>query len=338
MVTITFNGTAYSCENGETVLDTLLRHKADIPYSCGKGTCLTCLVKATGGDVPQDARKNIRPSLAGQGYFLACMCRPREPLTIAAADDAALYGRAVVTRIEKVTTDVCRMWLRPSTPLYYRAGQFINIRREDGLVRSYSLASVPRLDRELEVHVKRMARGQMSNWIFDHLTPGDGLDLQGPNGNCFYGPGTPDRNLLLIGTGTGLAPLLGVVRDALDAGHTGAIHLYHGSREAAGLYLADDVGAMAGAHDNFHFVPYVSGAFGAGSLRAGRADEAAFADHADLSGWSVFICGYPAMVNGARKSALLAGATIPNIHADPFDFRDLRAEPRAEPAEKPDLW
>ena len=73
-------------------------------------------------------------------------------------------------------------------------------------------------------------------------------------------------------------------------------------------------------------------------MRAGRADEAAFADHGDLSGWSVFICGYPAMVNGARKSALLAGATIPNIHADPFDFRDLRAEPRAEPAEKPDLW
>ena len=338
MAEITYKDAAHVCEDGETVLDALLRANADIPYSCKKGTCLSCMVQMTEGDVPQDAQKNIRPSLAQQGYFLACMCRPSGPLTIAQADDAAIYGRAIVTGIDKMTPDVCRVWLRPSTPLYYRAGQFVNIRRDDGIVRSYSLASVPRLDRELEIHVKRMPRGEMSNWFFDQVTPGDGLDLQGPNGDCFYVPGTPDQNLLLIGTGTGLAPLLGVVRDALDAGHTGNIHLYHGSREATGIYLADEVRALADTHDNFHFAPCVSGSAAAGPFRAGRADEAAFADHPDLKGWSVFICGYPAMVNAARKTAFMAGATLPNIHADPFDFRDLRHEARDEVEDKPDLW
>lgn len=338
MTGITYKGSAFACENGETVLDALLRHKADVSYSCRKGTCLTCLVKATDGDVPEDAQKNIRPSLAEQGYFLPCMCHPQGPLTIEIADDAALYGRATVTRIEKVTSDICRVWLRPSTPLYYRAGQFINLRREDGIVRPYSLASVPRLDRELEIHVKRMARGKMSTWIFDQVTPGDGLDLQGPNGDCYYVPGTPDQNLLLIGTGTGLAPLLGVVRDAIDAGHTGAIHLYHGSREAAGLYLSDDVRTLADTHGNFNFAPCVSGGKGGDSFRDGRADEAAFADHPDLSEWSVFVCGYPAMVNGARKTAFLAGATFTNIHADPFDFRDLRDQPRGDAKNRPDVW
>ncbi len=338
MAAITYNGTAYSCGNGETVLEALLRHRVDIPYSCKKGTCLTCLVKAVDGDVPEEARKSLNPALAGQGYFLACMCRPKGGLALSSADDAAVYGRATVSQIDKVTADVCRVSLRPSTPLYYRAGQFINIRRDDGIVRSYSLASVPRLDRELEIHVKRMPQGRMSNWLYDRVKPGDGLDLQGPNGDCFYDPGTPGRNILLIGTGTGLAPLLGVVRDALDAGHGGAIHLYHGSRVTEGLYMADDVGALADANANFNFHPCVSGDANSGGFRAGRADVSAFGDHPDLKGWSVYICGYPAMVDAARKTALLAGVSIPDIHADSFDFMDMRQAPRDGAEDGPDVW
>ena len=175
--------------------------------------------------------------------------------------------------------------LRPSTPLYYRAGQFINIRREDGVVRSYSMASVPRLDQELELHVKRMPNGQMSNWLCDQVKPCDGVDLQGPNGDCFYDPALRDKKLLMIGTGTGLAPLLGIVRDALDAGHSDDIYLYHGSREADGLYLADEVSALDAASANFHFVSCISGDGETMGFRSGRADVAAFGDHPDLQGW-----------------------------------------------------
>ncbi len=337
-VEIVYEDAAYSLQGGETVLEVLKRADVDVPYSCEKGTCLTCLLKATKGDVPEDAQANLRPTLIEQGYFLACQCRPQGPLSIVAADDAAIYGRAQVMRVDKVAPTVCRVTIRPSTPLYYRAGQFINIRRADGLARSYSLASVPRLDTDLEIHVKRMPQGAMSNWIYDELNPGDGLDIQGPNGDCFYVPGTPERNLLLIGTGTGLAPLLGVARDALEAGHTGQVHLYHGSREAEGLYMADDVRALAKAHENFNYQPCVSGGDVPTGHRAGRADGAAFADHPGLSGWGVFVCGYPAMVDAAKKAAFLAGAVLEQIHADAFDFKNLRENPRDDEAEKPDVW
>ncbi len=338
MVEIVYNDTSFSCADGETVLDTLLRHEADIPYSCKMGTCLSCRVKAIRGDVPEQARKNIRPSLAEQGYFLACQCPSAEGLSITSGDDAVLYGRASVQRVDKMAPDICRVTLRPSTPLYYRAGQFINIRRADGLVRSYSLASVPRLDKDLEIHVKRLPRGQMSNWLFDDVGPGDALDIEGPNGDCFYVPGTPNRNLLLIGTGTGLAPLMGVVRDALDAGHTGGVHLYHGSREPDGLYRVDELSVLAQDHGNFHYVPCVSGDDVPAGFRAGRADVAAFDDNPDLSGWSAYICGYPAMVHEAKKTALKAGVPIPHIHADPFDFKDLRTAPREDETPRPDGW
>ena len=122
MVEIVYNDTLFSCADGETVLDTLLRHKADIPYSCRKGT-LTCLVKATDGDAPEEAQKNIPPPLAEQGYFLACQCPSAAGLSITSGDDAVLYRRATVQRVDKMAPDICRVTFRSSTPLYYRAGR-----------------------------------------------------------------------------------------------------------------------------------------------------------------------------------------------------------------------
>ena len=79
------------------------------------------------------------------------------------------------------------------------------MRRNDGLCRSYFLASVPNLDRHLEFHTKRLPGGQMSNWMFNDMKIGESVDIQGPNGSCFYLPGAPDQSLLLIGTVTGRA-------------------------------------------------------------------------------------------------------------------------------------
>ena len=337
MYEISYDGGRYGTEDGETVLDTLLRHDVAVPYSCRKGSCLTCLLRLVDGDVSPAAVKNLKPTMVERGLFLACRCEPSGEMTVAAAEDAAVFGRALVTAKEIVTPTVCRLRLLSATPLYYRAGQFVNLRRADGLVRSYSLASVPSLDEELEIHVKRMARGQMSNWVFDDLNIGDGLDLQGPYGSCFYIPQPKDQNLLMIGTGTGLAPLVGILRDALASGHTGRILLYHGSRMADGLYLIDEMKDLAAGHENFEYTPCISGDDAATGFRAGRADAIALADETDLSGWRVFLCGHPAMVNAIRKMAYMAGAALADIMADPFDFQELRIEPRDEP-EPLDVW
>jgi len=160
------------------------------------------------------------------------------------------------------------------------------------------------------------------------VTPGEPLDLQRPYGTCFYRSGQPERPLLLIGNGSGLAPLTGIARDALADGHVGPIRLYHGSRHPSGLYLREVLGAMAAKHANFHYVPCVSGTERPVGVRADRAERAALADHPELSDWRVFVCGYPPMVHAARQAANLAGAALGDIHADPFELRDLRARPR----------
>lgn len=329
MARIFFNGSAFSCQPGESVLETLLRHEVDVPYSCRSGACQTCLLRRSDrGGVPQTAQIGLRDSLQAQDYFLACQYHPVEDAQISLPDEVGIYAHAAVVHKEILVLNVCRLFLQPSTPMYYHAGQFISLRRHDGLARSYSLASVPHQDRHLELHVKLMPNGRMSNWIFNDLMPGETVSLQGPNGQCFYTSGSPKQPMLLIGTGTGVAPLIGVARDALASGHSGEIHLYHGSHQCEGLYLSNTLHDLQHQYANFHYTGCVSGEETANGWHPGRADEVAFATHSELKGWRVFLCGAPPMVHGARRRAFLAGAEMRHIYADAFEVTDLRRAPR----------
>ena len=204
-------------------------------------------------------------------------------------------------------------------------------------MRNYSLASVPGLDCELLLHVGRVPGGQVSGWVFQGLRPGDPVIISEARGDCFYLPEEPDRNLLLIGTGTGLAPLYGIVRDALARGHRGRIELYHGSREQRGQYLTGPLRQLAAQHANFRYLPCVDlDASGAAAAR-GTVLDCALRDHPDLAGWRVYLCGNPAMVETARLEIFLAGAASSDIHADPFlptggPSSPVRAVKRAKPA------
>lgn len=328
MATVQYLNRTFPCGEGQTVLDVLLENGQDVPHSCKMGVCVTCIMQVVDGEVPAQAQAGLRKTLAAQGNFLPCVCQPTADLRITDTDQQALYSPAMVQSIEYLPRDVCRIFLEPATPLYYRAGQFINLRREDGLARSYSLASVPSLDGPLELHIKRLKRGQMSNWLIDELQPGQHLGIQGPSGNCFYQPGRPEQNMLLIGNGTGLAPLMGIARDALSAGHKAPIRLYHGSQAMAGLYLDDDLRALEAAHDNFHYIACISREEAPKGYRQGRADDIAFAELAELTDWRVFLCGYPPMVDGAAERAARAGAMINDIVRDPYELKDLRKKPR----------
>jgi NAD(P)H-flavin reductase/ferredoxin len=321
------DGRAYDREDGETVLDALLRQGVDVSYSCKRGTCFTCLVRAPGAAIPAMAQRGLRRTMAAEGYVLSCCFQPvEEELTILRPRDAEVYGRAIVRAKLPASRTAMRLFLEPATALYYHPGQFINVRRADGLTRSYSLASVPRTDPLLELHVRRMNNGAMSRWLFDQLAVGDTIDIAGPYGECFYLENDASKPMLLIGSGIGASPLVGILRDALHAGHTGPMHLYVGSRTAEGLYLQEELRRLAQGHSNFHYEPCVSGPDVPAGHHAGRADDVALARHPDLEGFRVFLCGVAPMVHAARKRAYLAGAWLSDIHAESFDLRDLRAQ------------
>ena len=318
MTTVVYAGIAHAVLPEQTLLDCLTAAGIAVPSSCRAGVCQSCLMRAVEGQVPPEAQAGLKPTLAAQGYFMACRCKPRTPLTVVLPDAATLQQTAEVLGIEALNPDIVAVRLRPSRPMAYRAGQFIRLFKDDTQSRCYSLASVPELDEALEIHVRAVPGGTVSGWVHRTLRAGDAVRIADSSGACFYVEDRPEQPLLLLGTGSGLAPLLGIVRDALHRGHRGPVVLYHGSTGAQGLYRVDSLRALAAAHPQFRYVPCVSEGTPPAGLRAGTPLEVALADQPDLSGWRVFLCGHPELVRQGKMQAFLAGAAMADIHADPF--------------------
>jgi len=318
MPAISFGDQRYDLIDGETVLECLERAGHEIPNSCRSGVCHSCMMRATGGDVPAAAQKGLKEAHRLQQYFLSCCCHPEGDLAVVRADDAVGRTAARVVAKEPLNSRVLRVLLETDEPLDYYPGQFVNFARPDGLVRSFSLASVPALDGALEFHVALVPGGQMSGWLHDAAAPGDALDLLGPLGNCFYVAGKPEQPIFLLGTGTGLAPLYGIARDALHQGHTGPIHLFHGALAAADLYHTGPLRALAEEHENFTYHACVRDEVGPGWTRQGAVDALALETLPKLKGWKVFLCGNPALVKQVQRKTFMAGASMGDIHADAF--------------------
>lgn len=315
---------------GETVLDALLKQGIKVPFSCRNGVCQTCLMRAIEGKPPGESQQGINPVLRLRGHFLACVCRPTEDLTVTLPAEGEATLTAMVSDLKPLTADVLRVELSVGEPFDYRAGQFLTLLKDDSLGRSYSLASVPGLNTHLELHIRRLPGGRISGWVHDELRVGQEVTIRGPGGNCFYLPGQPEQPLLLIGTGSGLAPLYGILRDALWQGHTGLIRLYHGSRSTEGLYLKNELRELAGLHSNLEYIPCLSGEEVPDGHVPGRADDFALTENTDLKGWRVFLCGHPDMVQQAQIRAYLAGASFQEIHADAFHV-ERHSSDKSEP-------
>ena len=158
----------------------------------------------------------------------------------------------------------------------------------------------------------------MSGWLYEEARTGARVHLQGPSGECFYVPGRADQPMLLIGTGTGLAPLYGIARAALGAGHCGPVHLFHGAIRPAGLYLNEELAAMASAYSNFVYTPSVLKADAPGPFKVGPIGGIVANRFPDLDGWRGFVCGDPALVQSLKKQLFLSGIATRDIYADAF--------------------
>jgi len=304
MPEIRYNGRAFSIHAGETVLEALERQGEAVAHSCRAGLCQSCLMRCVDGTPPAEAQKGLKDNQKAQGYFLSCVARPEQDLEIGLPGDA-LRLDAAIDGLERLSDTVVRVRLATAAGLPYRAGQYVTFLRP-GLSRSYSIASLPE-ERTLEFHVRRIEGGQMSGWLHEQAAVGDTLTIQGPLGDCFYTQRDADQPLLLAGAGTGLAPLYGIVRDALRQGHTGRILLYHGARNEQGLYLVDELRSLAARYPQVEYYPTVT-----------PLDEAILGGKRDWKPWRGYFCGDPALVNLLKKKLFLAGMPMREIFADAF--------------------
>lgn len=317
MPKLTLDNHSYNCDPKQTVLEALLSQNVVVPYGCRQGVCHSCLMRSMDGAPPEEAQPGLKDAQIAQDQFLACQCYPEQDMQISLLDHNQLVSATVISN-EKLTDEIIRLILEPDEKLEHHAGQFVNLQREDGLLRSYSIANIPSASATLEFHIRKLENGQFSQWVYNDLKVGDRLEIHTPQGDCFYVPGKPEQNLLLIGTGTGLAPLAGIITDALSHQHSGSIHLFHGSRDASGLYLVDTMQKLADQHDNFNYTACVSTSPAPEGFVLGRASDIALETYPEPKQWRVYLCGHPEMVKTAQQKLFLAGVKIQDIYADAF--------------------
>lgn len=331
MSTLKFDDREFTLAPWESVLDCLLRHGVAIPYACKAGMCQACLVRAVDCSASEESRKWIKPELQARGFTLACQWVPDGDVAAAlpGVEDFALQTRLL--RLTPLNAAVLRLELEfcdRRERFSCRPGQYVTLTNPAGVSRSYSVANDPAQDGFLELHVSRTQHGLFTGWLFGTARPGDLLYLRGPHGSCHYGNvDDPAAPLLLAGNGTGLAPLYGIVRDALARGHHGQLTLIHGGRSAEQLYLVAELQDLAARHPNLRYLPCsieppATAGISQGSIEA-LVQQVLGKTTAPAARMQAFVCGSPALVHDLRKQLYLLGLRAANIHCDPFTERTV---------------
>jgi CDP-4-dehydro-6-deoxyglucose reductase len=189
-----------------------------------------------------------------------------------------------------------------------------------GRRRSFSIASAPADGRLLELHVRRASTTGFTAQLFDSLREGALLRIEGPLGQ-FWLRGESPRPALMVGGGTGYAPLRAMLRQLVATGDRRQVTLYWGVHDADGLYEHGWLRALERERPGFRYRPVLSDpqAPGAG-LRSGLVHEAVLADHPQLSGFDVYASGPPAMIEAIRARAAAAGLPREQLFFDSFDY------------------
>ena len=321
MIRVFYGDTAFELHPGESLLDGLLRQGVAIPHGCKTGSCQRCLLKCREGLIPAESQKGLKKAHQLNDYFLACQCVPQGEMQVAPPNVTGEQLKATIKELKLLAPEIMEVTLAPHREISYRAGQFIRLYHPTGPARNYSLASVPSLDVDLILHVRKHANGTLSSWIHHDLHVGEDVTISDALGDCFYISEYAHQPLLLIGTDTGLAPLFGILRDALQQGHQAPIHLFHEAKDLDGLYLLDELNLIAKSYPNVSYTACVSdsNAKPPSGIRSGRASDIALASHPDLKGWLVYLCGHPDMVRWTQMQTFLANAALSDIHMDPFE-------------------
>ncbi|AMO68813.1 oxidoreductase FAD/NAD(P)-binding domain protein [gamma proteobacterium BDW918] len=310
MSTLTFNGQEYVVQDDENVLDTLLRNKISIPHGCRAGACQACILIAKPDQIPDDCQHGLSNERIQQGYFLSCRCEPEQDMTLRLPN---LSGeKHLATIAEKMQLNPKILRLRLHCRLRWRAGQYITLWLNDTTARCYSIASVASLEDFIELHIRIYPKGAVSPQLLN-TEIGDELLIQGPYGECVYDNKQSQQSILLIAAGTGLAPLFGVAKDALNHDHQSTIHLLFTVKQASDYYMLDALQQLQADHPQFSYS--LASADGPPHETWQQQLQENFTE---LRGRRVYICGGNDFVSQAKRQCFMQGATRRDIICEEF--------------------
>ena len=323
------SGRSFSAQSDETLLAAGIRQGVGLPYGCKDGACGSCKCKMVSGSVVHGTHqsKALSADEEAQGLVLTCCATATADVVLESrqvAAEGALPIKKVPTRVttmHKASEDVMvlKLQLPANDSFQYRAGQYIDFLLRDGARRSYSMANAPQ-GSSLELHIRHMPGGKFTDHVFGAMKEKEILRMEGPQGS-FYLREDSKKPVVLLASGTGFAPIKAILEHMLAQGIERPATLYWGGRRPADLYMDAWVRELQTRMPHLSYVPVVSDALpeDAWTGRTGFVHRAVLADWPDLSGYQVYACGAPVVVDSAKRDfAAMAGLPADEFFADAF--------------------
>jgi CDP-4-dehydro-6-deoxyglucose reductase, E3 len=338
LVTVADTGQTFRCPPGELVLDAGLDAGIGLPHNCRGGACGTCKSQILEGEVDHGWVMSfaISDEEKAAGKCLICQSRPLTPTLVIRPDHAMtpaedappvpVDARGMVVAADAVSASVRRLViaLPPAIRFRFRAGMHVELKTPGvAKARTYSMACAPDdqglpPDGLLEFYITRHERGQASGWLHGALRLGAELDLHGPYGN-FYLPKNVAGPVLGLAGGSGLAPILSIVRRALATGFAQPIQLILSVRDRSEVFALDALHALGRRHANFMYrVTLTRAREAAPGWRCGRVPDWLATEVPELAHWHVLAAGPPGFVDACVAEAQTLGASPGRILTDSF--------------------
>jgi CDP-4-dehydro-6-deoxyglucose reductase len=332
-VTVQPAGRTFEVQRDEPILAAAIRSGIGLPYGCKDGACGSCKSRLLEGRVIHGAHQQKALSAAEEeaGLVLTCCAAPQsdcviEARTVPGAGEFPVQKMpARVASVSRPAPDVAvvRLQLPANVVLQYHAGQYIEFILRDGSRRSYSMANAPHTQADapgVELHIRHMPGGKFTDHVFGAMKEKEILRVEGPFGSFFLREDS-DKPMVLLASGTGFAPIKAIIEHLKHKGVTRPVKLYWGCRSKDDLYLHDWALQAAAAMPNLAYIPVLSEAKPEDSWtgRTGFVHQAVMADLPELSGWEVYGCGAPIMVESAKRDFVAqCGLPEESFYADAF--------------------
>jgi NAD(P)H-flavin reductase/ferredoxin len=327
MVTLKFaDGDCVRIESkdGETILRAARRAGLQLSSDCEVGDCQTCRATCLSGQLEYDelASVSLTPDETAGGETLPCVAM--------AATDVELrlpYERAhlippkpfsiKIEEARRLSASVIAVKARVLglKGLRFLPGQYVNLQIPGTTEwRSYSMANAPAEPQSLEFLVRLLEGGVMSRYLIERASPGDVVQCSGPQGT-FYLRGSA-RPILMVAGGTGVAPMVSMLRQMIASQELRHITLCFGVTAASDLFFVDELTTMGRQFPAFEARIAIAQGSSTPGIHSGFVTDLIGSD--SLADTDVYLCGPPAMTDRAREIVAGRGALTASIFSERF--------------------
>lgn len=329
-------GETFECAADDAILRGGQRAGLGLSYDCNVGGCGSCKFELVEGEVENmwEEAPGLNPRDVKRGKLLACQCRPKADSVIKMITMDEFVPRTPPQRftgklemIRDLTSDIREFRFKADNNFStFQAGQYalLNLPGVEG-GRAYSMSNVNNSDGAWEFIIRLVPDGKGTNALFK-LNEGDEIEIDGPYGMAYLRTDVP-RNIICVGGGSGLAPMLSIARGvAAEAGMNNVnVHLFYGGRGPADLCGEEELKALGEFGERFHYYPAVS--VPEMASESGWQGFVGFVHELvretigeeSLPDYEIYTCGPPPMINAVMQMAAVDAQVPPmQIHYDSF--------------------